>query len=193
MNNNLVPSYLSSLIPSRVGDVTAYSLRNSANLRNIQCKTQLFSNSFLPSTISSWNSLPVDTRSTESLPAFKFALNKNKKSVPDLFYDGNRRLNVEHPRLRKHCSSLNEHLYSKNIVENPLFTCGEVEDTYHYLFQCPMYQNIRVSMFSALSQFQPLTLRLLLFGSLELSDEINRTIFRTVQTYIDKSNRFKRN
>ena len=58
MFNSMTPSYLSSMIPSRVGDTTTYPLRNSGNIRNIPCRSQLLSNSFLPSTISSWNTLP---------------------------------------------------------------------------------------------------------------------------------------
>jgi hypothetical protein len=39
-------------------------------------------------------------------------------------------------------SSLNEHLYIKNIIDNPNCLCGEIESTYHYLFNV---RNILVS------------------------------------------------
>ena len=46
---------------------------------------------------------------------------------------------------RMRSSSLNEHLYIKNIIDNPNCLCGEIESTSHYLFKCPKYtrqQNI---------------------------------------------------
>ena len=57
MYHALAPRYLSSLIPSQVGNITSYNLRNSSNLRNTSCRSQLLAKSFLSSTINSWNSL----------------------------------------------------------------------------------------------------------------------------------------
>ena len=113
MFHSQTPFYLTTLIPSRVGDTTSYNLRNSVNLRNIACKSQLLSSSFLPSTISAWNALPEEVRSSPSLPSFKYNLKKslNKNPVPEFYYDGDRKLNVDHARLRMHCSNLNEHLF----------------------------------------------------------------------------------
>ena len=54
MVHSITPSYLTTLIPSRIGDTTSYSLRNSVNLRDIPCRTQLLSIFFIPSTISSF-------------------------------------------------------------------------------------------------------------------------------------------
>ena len=49
--NGLTPEYLQSLIPQMVQNTTPYNLRNSSDLRNIQTRTNIFYNSFLPSTI----------------------------------------------------------------------------------------------------------------------------------------------
>lgn len=62
MKNNLTPEYLSSLLPKNVGNASRYSLRNSDNLQGIFSRTALYSNSFLPSTISAWNNLPAEVR-----------------------------------------------------------------------------------------------------------------------------------
>ena len=191
MSHNLVPSYLSTMIPARVGDTTSYPLRNSTNIRNITCKTQLLSSSFLPSVITSWNNLPHETRSASSLPSFKYALNKNKKQVPQFYYGADRRTEVEHARLRMHCSSLKEHLFSKNIVDSPYCDCGEIEDSYHFIFQCPLYQEERQDMLNGLSPYGPVTLQLVLFGSKVVSDDINAQIFREVHTYIQRTRRFR--
>ena len=45
--------------------------------------------------------------------------------------------------LRMECSSLNSHLYRKNIVPSPSCTSGSFESPYHYVFLCPRYTSIR--------------------------------------------------
>ena len=123
MVHSLTPAYLTTLIPSRICDTTSYSLRNSINLRNILCRTQLLSNSsFLSSTMSAWNTLPEDKRSSPSVPAFKHNLKKNKT----IYYDCDHSLSVIHARLRMQCSNTNEHLFSNNIVISPNCHCGDI-------------------------------------------------------------------
>jgi len=190
MYNSLAPPYLCTLIPSSVGERSAYPLRNSNNIRSIQCKSQLFTRSFLPSTINLWNNLPESVRTAPSLSAFKANLSKDKKIIPQHFYDGERTSNILHARLRMHCSSLNEHLYSKNIVQSPYCQCGAIEDTYHFFFNCPIYTEKRVILFNNLSRFLPITLQLLLFGVKDGSYEVNSLIFKHVQSYIRDSHRF---
>ena len=89
-------------------------------------------------------------------------------------------------------SSLNEHMYIKNINDNPNCLCGEIESTYHYLFKCPKYTRQRNSLFQKL--FQLLNIRpseiLLLFGSPDLDIDSNIIVFTTVHTYISQSKRF---
>ena len=49
-------------------------------------------------------------------------LNNNDKEntkVPGYYSLGNRLLQIHHTRLRPKCSSLNQHLYSKNTIEDP--------------------------------------------------------------------------
>ena len=113
MYHALAPRYLSSLIPSHVGNINSYNLRNSSNLRNISCRSQLLSKSFLPSTINSWNSLTDEVRSAPSLNSFKSLLSRGRKDVPLFYYEGDRQTSVYHARLRTHCSNLNEHLFTK--------------------------------------------------------------------------------
>ena len=57
MNSSNVPNYLQSLLPATVESSSNYSLRNSSHLQTIQARTSLYSNSFLPSTVSEWNNL----------------------------------------------------------------------------------------------------------------------------------------
>ena len=190
LNSPTTPSYLSNLIPVSVGAVAAYGLRNSDHIRNVSFNTYHFSSSFIPSTISEWNKLPSASRSAGTVLSFKHALNSNIKCVPKVFYGGNRVSAIQHARLRMHCSSLNEHLFSKNIVESPTCVCGEIEDTHHFIFTCPLYQRQRSVLINALIHIPRLDLNSLLFGNDALSDDVNRQIFHHVQTYISITKRF---
>ena len=49
-------------------------------------------------------------------------------------------------------SSLNEHLYIRNIIDSPNCFCGEIESTHHYLFKCLKYTRQRNSLFRKLLQ-----------------------------------------
>ena len=126
MVNNLSPSYLSSLVPQLVNAVSAYNLRNSNNIQKVPARSNYYYNSFLPSTIRDWNSLPLDTRNSEFLASFKRKLNSRitRTFVPKYYYTGNRKLQVLHTRLRTNCSSLNHDLFLKNITDSPLCRCG---------------------------------------------------------------------
>ena len=41
------------------------------------------------------------------------------------------------------CSSLNSHLYRKNIIESPSCSSGGFGSNYHYVLTCPKYANYR--------------------------------------------------
>ena len=77
MVNNFTPSYLSSLVPQPVNAASAYNLRNQNNIQSIATRTNYYFNSFLPSTIREWNSIPLDTRNSGSIETFKRKLNRD--------------------------------------------------------------------------------------------------------------------
>ena len=191
MNNGLCPSYLTSLVPPTVGNNTIYSLRNATNIQTIHARSQLYYNSFLPSVIRDWNTLPMDTRNANSLNSFKYKLNTDIKLPPVYFNDGTRHGQIYHSRLRTGCSSLNSHLYAKHLIDSPLCICGEVEDTNHYLLQCDRYADLRRDMLNTITTFCPPTFNTLIWGNSELSLESNKEIFLSVQNFILKSKRFK--
>ena len=126
MVNNLSPSYLSSLVPQPMNAVSAYNLRNLNNIQNVPARSNYYYNSFLPSTIRDWNSLPLGTRNSESLASFKRKLNSRitRTFVPKYHYTGNRKLQVLHTRLRTNFSSLNHDLFLKNITDSTLYRCA---------------------------------------------------------------------
>jgi hypothetical protein len=192
LNCPSTPSYLSNLIPESVGAAATYGLRNSDHIRNVPFKTQHFSSSSLPSAISEWNNLSSVSRSSGSVLSFKQSLNPKTNITPKFYYGGERELSIQHARLRMHCSSLNEHLFSKNIVESPNCACGEIEDTYHYIFTCPLYHRQRSLLFHAINHINHLDLNMLLFGNNDISEDANHELFYHVQTYISRTKRFFR-
>ena len=193
MQNDLSPAYLSSLVPPTVDSTSAYSLRNSTNLHTVRAKSQLYFNSFLPSVIRDWNELPEEIRSSASLSVFKHKLNRDSKMPSKFYFIGKRLGQIYHARLRTNCSSLNQHLFSKNLIDNPLCICGSVEDTYHYLLTCNRFSNLRQKLFNKVSTICRPILNVLLHGNDELSMEQNKNIFLAVQNYLLKTKRFQIN
>ena len=87
-------------------------------------------------------------------------------------------------------SSLNAHLFLRNLVDNPNCTCGQTETTAHFLLQCRNYSVIRDTTINSLNLLVPITAKLLLHGSTALTDEQNTLIFTKVQKYILNSKKF---
>ena len=184
MINGLCPDFLSSLVPPTVGNNKAYSLHNASDYKYIRSNTQLYYNSYLPSVVRDWNELPHTTRNAPSIRAFKCSLNSTLISVPRFYLDGKRIGQIYHSRLRMDCSSLNHHLFLKNIIDSPLCICGRPETTKHYLFDCNRFNHLRQEMMQSKSQLCEPTLNALLYGVTDLSDESNRQLFIIIQEYI---------
>ena len=122
-------------------------------------KLTYFSDSFFPSTIKAWNSLPNEL---SSVLAFKNYLNRNKLQSPYYFQVGSRFCQILHARLRMQRSALNADLYRKNIVESP--SCqhsGGFESAYHIFFTCPLYAATRRFLPTNLHEY---SLKDLLYG-----------------------------
>ena len=136
MNDNISPNYLSSLVPQSVETTTHYSLRDATNIRQSLTRTQLYYNSLIPSSIKLWNDLPSEMRESNMYTNFKNQINKNIRKPPKYYMVVDRFAQIQHTRLRTSCSSLNHHLFSKNIVSDPHCLCGTVEITKHYLLEC---------------------------------------------------------
>ena len=190
MKHGNCPAYLNSLVPSQVSQTTSYTLRNLTDIRTISCRTSLYEQSFLPSTIKLWNELPPDIRELRSAGAFKHYLDRDRQTPPKYYNFGSRMGQIYHTRPRLICSALKHHLFLKNVINSPLCSCGEVESTTHDLLYCPNYTIIRNKMINSISVITFPTLKLLLYGEENLSLEENIAIFKEVQTFILQSKRF---
>ena len=152
----------------------------------------MYYNSFLPSTVRAWNDLPVELRNVESVDIFKNRLNVSIKKPPTYYATGQRTVQIHHTRLRTKCSSLNGHLFSKNIIEDPSCICGALEDTEHYLLHCALYKDYRDKMIYDISNIiqDEITIDILIFGSTSANNNTNSEIFKVVQSFISKTKRF---
>ncbi|CAC5380580.1 unnamed protein product [Mytilus coruscus] len=66
MFHDQAPDYLCSLVPQQLYQVYNYNTRRAFNVQNMNCRTSFYQNSFLPSVIRKWNSLPQDVRCNPS-------------------------------------------------------------------------------------------------------------------------------
>ena len=152
MNHGLSPLYLSNLLPLHVGELSSYRLRNAENYVGIHANTHAYAESFLPSTLQAWNNLPEAVRSADTLGAFKHLLTLDTPKVPAYYDCGDRLDQISHTRLRTECSSLNQHLFRRNLVQNPYCLCGEIEDNKHFLLTCPRHTQMRAEMVLSIQQ-----------------------------------------
>ena len=96
--------------------ISHHNLRKSNDIHTIRSNTSLYHNSFLPSSLRQWNSLPVEVRQLNTLSSFKTFLKKDLQSVPTYYYCGSRKAQILHARLRTGCSSLHMDLFHKILL-----------------------------------------------------------------------------
>ena len=151
MKHKLTPSYLSIQVPSHVGAATIHNLRNSNDLRQLPFKTQLYGNSFLPSSVREWNHLSEDIGTAVSIQTFKQRIDPNKKnSKCFLRYSnlGRRFGQIILARCRLGCSDLNADKFNRFLIENSSCSCGHIyEDPTHFFLYCRNYVDISANSF----------------------------------------------
>ena len=93
-------------------------------------------------------------------------------------------------RLRTNCSSVNIDLFVKNISDSPICTCGSIEDSQHYFFNCVNYRRQRTELLNEISRYSNPSLHLLLNGNQTIPLETNVFTFQAVHKYISSTQRF---
>ena len=186
ITNDKAPNYLKSLLPATIGSVRPNS-RHPENFFNVRARTERFRRSFIPSSVNIWNSSSVEERTVENIClAMKVKCN-------ELYYLGERQVNIKHAQLRLECSKLNAHLYSLHVVDSPACICGnDYEDSSHFLLACPLFLDIRRNMMLILGNIidtNSLSLDILLHGSEDYSYVVNSDIFKAVHQFIVDSRR----
>lgn len=186
MYHGISPEYLCRLVPNNQHEMHPYNTRQQSYIETILCRTNYYYNSFLPSVLRLWNEIPTEIRNSSFNAFCKYI--ETKKKVPNWFYLGSRSDQIILTKLRLEDSPLKQHLFKKNLAENPFCLCGQIESTYHYLLQCPLYHNIRQATINTLPY--NIIVNLLLYGDSELSMEQNCQIVSQVYNFISRSKRF---
>ncbi len=150
-----------------------------------------------------WNDLPYNIRTCQTYDSLKNRIKLGSlKNVPNHYYHGSRLLNILHCRLRLGCSNLNADKYLIGISDTDLCDCGERETAEHYLLDCGIELEKRVKMLDSIFDIlknegfsddridQILGADLLLYGSDELNENVNTSIFEAVQLFLWESDRF---
>ena len=112
---------------------------------------------------------------------------------PKFYFTGQRLGQIYHARLRTNCCSLNLHLFSKNLTDSPLCAYGSIEDSYHNLFICNRFSNLRRDLLYTVSMICRPTIDVFLFGNDEVSAEQNKKIILAVQSFVLKTKHFQVN
>ena len=188
--NNACPDYLSDLLPPLASTANSYHRRRPYERIISPFRTELYRNSFFPSTTLLWNNLPGNIQESSSLSEFKRYLTMNDKNVPNYYYLGKRTEQIIHCRLRLEMSDLNFDHFSRHLTDNPSCACGHpFETSEHFLLLCPNDQNERINTIRNLKE-NYIHIHTLLLGDQSLGPRLNETVFENVQEYIRQTRRF---
>ena len=178
----LCPQYISDLLPPLVAHINPYHRRRPLERDVTTCKTELYRNSFIPSTT-------ISVKQSTSLSVFKRSLSLSDSKVPAYYYFGERNAQVIHCRLRLEMSNLNNDLLNRHLSTDPKCSRGYSRETAeHYLLHGPNYLNNRARTILTLPSNQT-NIRTLLYGNLDLRLSENKHIFLTVHEFIKLSKR----
>jgi hypothetical protein len=187
------PSYLTDHLPIPVHERTHYNLRNQANLTPYQARTKTYTDSFFPSMTRYWNNLNDDVRQITDHKSLQRKLQREiaVSTKNPYFYLGSRKFQVIMSRLRMCCSDLAHHLFEMNIVENPNCACGEIENTEHFFFFCPLFIYSRNTLKDDLQNLNAdFNLDIILHGAPDQDKLTNKLIVIAVNEYLCETRRF---
>ena len=187
------PIYFREIFPDFIRDT---STRNDRRL-NTFChfpvtRNLTFLRSFLPNTIIEWNDLPLGTRIAPSISIFKRLLRSPITDIPILL-ELPRHPSIIYTRIKCRSSSLNAHLFKCNLVPSPLCACHTgVEDTFHYMFNCPHYDTQREILMLNLDEIGLVNfpIEVLFDCETHLNAEIIHRVQAAVFKYIVSTHRF---
>ena len=153
-----------------------------ASQKNIQSTEQNLS--FL-STTRDWNNLPENYKVANSVAQFKRLLSTNDVTVPKLYYNSNRFVEVVHCRLRNEMSDLGGDLFQRHLGTDGACDCGAVvEDASHYFLSCPLHVEARRHSIMTIPNFASITVKCLTHGDSRKTFAENKYIFEKVLQFI---------
>ena len=202
--SNQTPEYLK--FPTLSLHRHLYGVRSGNVLKDIECETPRYRNSFFPDSVSMWNDLGPDLRGSESISKFKESLLPLYRPVKKTIF------NAHDPgikwifQLRVGLSPLKSHKKSHKFAgyEHPYSdTCSctmGAESTAHFLLYCPNFTTQRKVLYGTVNpillthntQFfvGNLFVQLLLYGDEKFNLEENQNFLKTTIKFIRDTNRF---
>ena len=157
----------------------------------MQCRLELYKNSFFPSTTAIWNSLPDYAKTIRTIPQFKQFLSRDDTVIPKFYYSNNRFAEIIHCKLRLEISDLKSAFFKRHLSEDKSCLCGYFdENARHFLLECPRYDYIRTATINTIQNFNILNFRCFTHGKPNSTTVYNENIFKKVQEFIILSKRF---
>jgi len=188
-------------------DLGVLTSRSISRLCIPKCKSTKFKNSFFPLTVKYWNSLPNEIKSNStSVLHFKskisIAIGPSSTNFK-VFNKFSGFYGSTLSQMRLGLSYLRGDLFAFHLTENPMcpLCLDAYESSIHYICECPVLQDPRALLKSSLATLIPaisdlnnknLT-KLCLFGSNNVSFEVNVSILKFTIAFVKSSNRFSRN
>ena len=198
--NHQTPIYLHLNLP----EVRHYNVDNNMTFHQIFCRTSKYSNSFFPDSTKKWNFIIDDFKSCTSLLNFKCKIiSLVRPATKSLF-------GIHDPfgircifQLRLNLSPLKYHKKCHNFADTPSAMCEcltGIEDTKHFLFQCPNFFRQRITLAANVVQILIAhdlahlsnDVDLYLYGHHVIPLEDNKRIITHSVNYIKETKRFKR-
>ena len=184
------PSYISNLLPNLVSSINPYHRRRPLERIVPRHTTDVYKNSFFPSTTVMWNNLPLHIQQSQSISQLKHYLSSSDTPVPPYYYHGNRVAQINHCRMRLGMSNLNSDLFNRHLLNNPSCACQYPQETpEHFLLHCPLHDQHRTTTILNLPPNQ-ISIQNLLYGNNSYNVQTNAYIFKTVQRFILLTKRF---
>jgi len=198
------PSYLTDIVPAIRNQITARCLRNANNISLPTNRLTSFKQSFLPSSIRSWNRLPEHIKANPTVSTFKKALSETRgpEKPPPFYSYGSKESNILHTRLRLGTSFLNAHLFklSSNLTDSPNCRCRMLtpETVKHFFLYCPLHAQARTELKRIIININPefihltneLKVKTLLHGH-DLRGPDALAVAKAVQKFINVTQRFQ--
>ena len=193
--NQQAPAYLINLLPGQIQNRTNYGLRNRDDIDNPRVRTNLYANSFFPSTINLWNDLDSSIKSIPSIEAFKAHHSRAQPPKNPLYYFGGRLEAAIQARMRIGNSPLKADLCNHlHVIQSPLCPCGVgiQETARHFFFDCKLFNDQRKTLIANLLPFtiRPEDYLHLLQGLPDSDHLVNIHIFGAVHQFIRETKRF---
>ncbi|PJE77627.1 hypothetical protein CI610_03447 [invertebrate metagenome] len=197
--HNNAPQYLIDIVTQYLNDNedTVHHLRRQRLFNQPLCRSENYYNSFSPTILREFNSIDTKILNSPSLGVFKklitpVNLDQGLIRTTDILKNkGNRKENIILCQLRNNASNLNFDRFNDHLIDSPLCRCNQGDETsYHYFFECCLYEQQRQELKQNINNQHHLTTIILTHGNYLLSDEININILNAIQKYIKDSKRF---